>query len=167
MRPDNINDDRAAVRELPQLYFVAPFAIALQLFLHPWSFTLPAEGSFSRLALRLAAGALIGLLGAVTFGATVAAHRRSGNDQHPTSQTHVLITMGPYRFSRHPGYLGFALAQAGISVAVGSIWALGSVVVSPLLASYLAARPEKAYLERKFGERYWAYRAAIRRWRWL
>lgn len=166
MKPEGASNDRAAVHGLPPLYFVAPLAIALalQFFVLPWSFAFPAESAFSGLALRIAAGMLIGLLGVTTFGATVAAHRCAGNNPHPTSPTSVLITSGPYRFSRHPGYLGFALAQAGIAVAVGSVWALGSVAVSLLLADVLAARPEEAYLERKFGERYRAYKETVRRW---
>lgn len=166
MKPEDANEDRAAVRGLPPLYFVAPLAIALalQFFVRPWSFALPAASSISGLALRIAAGALVGVLGVALFGATVAAHRRNGNDPHPTSPTRVLITTGPYRLSRHPGYLGFALAQAGIALAVGSIWALASVVVSLLLANYLAARPEEAYLVRKFGASYRTYSESVRRW---
>jgi len=158
--------DRAAVRGLPPLYFVLPLAIALalQYLVLPVSFSLPAQGSLSGAALRVAAGALLALLGIAIFGATVAAHRRSGNDPHPTSPTTVLITSGPYRFSRHPGYLGFALAQAGIAVALGSVWVLGSVIVSLLLARYLAVLPEEAYLERKFGDQYRTYQDRVRRW---
>lgn len=154
-----MNDDRAAVGRLLLLYFVAPFAIALalQFFLHPWSFTVPAEGSFSRLALRLAAGALIGLLGAMTFGATVAAHRRTATTRIRPLRPACSSRRAPIGCRATPNIWAFALAQAGISVA------LGSVVVSLLLGNYLAARPEEAYLERKFGERYRAYRAAIRR----
>ncbi|MDA8110468.1 MAG: isoprenylcysteine carboxylmethyltransferase family protein [Betaproteobacteria bacterium] len=166
MRPDNANEDRAAVRGLPPLYFVVPLAIALalQFLVLPLPFALPAVGFLPATALRVAGGALIGVVGVALFAATVAAHRRAGNDPHPTSPTRVLITSGPYRLSRNPGYLGFALAQTGIAVAVGSFWALGSVVVSLLLAHHLAALPEEAYLERKFGERYRAYREAVRRW---
>lgn len=166
METEFASEDRAAVRGHPPLYFVAPLALALAIhfLLLPWSFTLPAAGSFSGLGLRIAAGVLLGLLGVATFAATVAAHRRADNSPHPTSPTRVLITSGPYRFSRNPGYLGFAVAQAGIAVALGSIWALGSVLVSLLLANYLAVRPEEAYLERKFGERYQAYKRTVRRW---
>jgi len=160
------SDDRAAVRGLPPLYFVLPLAIALalQLLVLPLPFSLPTIGAARGGILRVCAGALIGLAGILLFGLTVRAHKRSGNDPHPTTPTVSLITSGPYRFSRHPGYLGFALAQTGIAVAVGSVWALGSVIVSLLLAHYLAALPEEAYLERKFGERYREYEGMVRRW---
>ncbi len=160
------SDDRAAVRGLPPLYFVLPLAIALalQFLVLPLPFSLPAIGAMRGGIVRACAGALIGLAGILLFGLTVRAHRRSGNDPHPTTPTVSLITSGPYRFSRHPGYLGFALAQTGIAVAVGSVWALGSVIVSLLLAHYLAALPEEAYLERKFGERYREYEEMVRRW---
>ncbi|HUY02359.1 MAG TPA: hypothetical protein VMV33_03665, partial [Rhodocyclaceae bacterium] len=60
--------------------------------------------------------------------------------------------------------LAFALAQTGIALAVGSLWALASVIVSLLLAHYLAVLPEEAYLERKFGNQYREYKALVRRW---
>src|SRR4028119_1045676 len=38
---------------------------------------------------------------------------------------HTLITSGPYRFVRHPGYVGAILACACGGVALGSWWSLG------------------------------------------
>lgn len=37
---------------------------------------------------------------------------------------HVVVAEGPYRFVRHPGYIGFALMFAGIPLALESVWAL-------------------------------------------
>lgn len=159
------NPDRAAVRGLPPLYFVGPLALALVLqFL-----VLPLPLAFSggpahAAAWRAALGALVGACGVALFGLTVTAHRRVGNDPHPTSPTTALILTGPYRMSRNPGYLGFALLQTGIALGIGSLWVLGSVVVSLLLAHYLAVLPEERYLERKFGDPYRRYCKAVRRW---
>lgn len=47
---------------------------------------------------------------------------------------------------------------------LGSLWVFGSVVVSVLLAHYLAVLPEEWYLERKFGVPYRRYRSEVRRW---
>ena len=41
---------------------------------------------------------------------------------------HTLITTGPYRFVRHPGYVGAILASACGGVALGSFWSLVPLV---------------------------------------
>jgi protein-S-isoprenylcysteine O-methyltransferase Ste14 len=64
---------------------------------------------------------------------------------------------GPYRFTRHPLYLGSTVI--GIGVAVAS----ASVVVAAIIATYLgltlsaARRSEEAHLRDKFGDAYDAY----------
>lgn len=160
------NRDQAAVRGLPPLYFALPLAIALalQYLVLPLSFSFPTSVLVQGSSLRVGAGALVGLLGVAILRLTMRAHKRSGNDPQPTTPTVSLVTTGPYGFSRNPGYLAFALAQTGIALAVGSLWALASVIVSLLLAHYLAVLPEEAYLERKFGNQYREYKALVRRW---
>ena len=46
---------------------------------------------------------------------------------------HHLITEGPYRFIRHPGYAGMLLAFAGVGPALGSWWSLVPLVPVVLL----------------------------------
>ena len=66
---------------------------------------------------------------------------------------------GPYRFTRHPLYLGSSVVGLGFAVAASS------VVVAALVALYLgltlsaAMRTEEAHLTAKFGAAYPAYRA--------
>lgn len=37
---------------------------------------------------------------------------------------HTVCSSGPYRFVRHPGYLGFILQALGVPIMLGSLWAL-------------------------------------------
>jgi protein-S-isoprenylcysteine O-methyltransferase Ste14 len=37
---------------------------------------------------------------------------------------HTVVTDGPYRFVRHPGYTGFSLSQIGLPIMLGSLWGL-------------------------------------------
>jgi protein-S-isoprenylcysteine O-methyltransferase Ste14 len=37
---------------------------------------------------------------------------------------HTVATGGPYRYVRHPGYVGFAVSFFGTALALGSLWAL-------------------------------------------
>lgn len=53
--------------------------------------------------------------------------------QHERGQT--LVTSGPYRFVRHPGYVGAILASACGGVALGSLWSL--VPLAPFAMLFL------------------------------
>ena len=78
---------------------------------------------------------------------------------------------GPYRFVRHPLYLGSTIIGVGFAVATHSLWS-AIVVVAYLAATLMAAiRTEEATLERRYGAEYAAYRAGrapamIRQFSW-
>lgn len=67
---------------------------------------------------------------------------------------------GPYRFMRHPLYVGSSVMAAGIVIAAGS------VVVAVVAAIYMvstitaAVRTEEAFLRRAFGDTYDMYRSS-------
>ncbi len=50
-----------------------------------------------------------------------------------TERGHHLVTTGPYRFVRHPGYLGVMSAALGGGLALGSYWSLLPLVAFVLL----------------------------------
>ncbi len=69
-----------------------------------------------------------------------------------------LITSGPYKFVRHPEYLGVIIAFLGLALVEGSreglfVWALGIVPVHVLLGYF-----EENVLEAALGEEYRAYK---------
>lgn len=75
-----------------------------------------------------------------------------------------LLTGGPYAFSRHPMYVGWALIYLGISCVLNARW---MVALFPAVVSYnhlVDVRREERMLERKFGDRYRAYRRRVRRY---
>ncbi len=47
-----------------------------------------------------------------------------------TDRGHTVITTGPYRFVRHPGYAGGAVANLAIPLMLGSAWALIPAVLT-------------------------------------
>ena len=69
-----------------------------------------------------------------------------------------MTSSGPYRFTRHPLYLGSTIIGVGLAVASAS------VIVAVLVALYLAVTlgaaiaTEEAHLTEKFGAAYPAYR---------
>src|SRR4051812_29237510 len=77
--------------------------------------------------------------------------------------TTSLVTSGPYRLSRNPGYLGMALAYAGVAALAGAPWALVTLVPALAVVDRLVIAREERYLERRFGEEYRRYAARTRR----
>ena len=54
-----------------------------------------------------------------------------------TDRGHAVATNGPYRYVRHPGYTGYIVSFVGMSLALGSLWA---IIPSGLLACLLIVR---------------------------
>jgi protein-S-isoprenylcysteine O-methyltransferase Ste14 len=69
-----------------------------------------------------------------------------------------LVTTGPYRFVRHPIYLGLALLAVGQALAFGS-WPALIIVLFGIIPTFAwRARAEEQILSRTFGQRYAVYR---------
>ena len=61
-------------------------------------------------------------------------------------------------------YLGQVLFLLGLALLTGSAWFLIAAPFAMLAYRQLAILREEAYLERKFGLVYLAYKARVRRW---
>ncbi len=96
----------------------------------------------------LAAGAAVAVVGEL-LRIWAAGHLEKGRE---------VTASGPYRFSRHPLYLGSALIGAGFAVASASLPAAVLVVVYLVLTYGAAIRSEEAHLTEKFGAAYPEYR---------
>ena len=82
----------------------------------------------------------------------------------PRKPTTVIVTAGPFRYSRNPMYLSLTLLYLGAALILNVLWIL--LLVVPLLVVIqrgVIAR-EEAYLERKFGDEYLSYKTRVRRW---
>lgn len=76
----------------------------------------------------------------------------------------AVVAEGPYRFSRNPIYTGMLLGLVGLAVALDNAWLLAVLVPFYLVIRYGVIAREEAYLTRKFGAPYLAYKSAVRRW---
>ena len=108
-------------------------------------------------------GALI-LLGLGLVGYCAWQFKNAKTRIEPWQPTSSIITTGPYRYSRNPIYLAFAIAGAGIALAFNTCWMLLSLLFFVLIANKLVIEREEKYLEGKFGESYLNYRRETRRW---
>ncbi|RUT89737.1 isoprenylcysteine carboxylmethyltransferase family protein, partial [Mesorhizobium sp. USDA-HM6] len=90
--------------------------------------------------------------------------QRGGTNIDPTKPTLAIVTGGPFGFSRNPLYVGLMALLLGIGLIFDTWWGvLALVPVFLILHSGVVLR-EEAYLERKFGEPYRAYKASVRRY---
>ncbi len=76
-----------------------------------------------------------------------------------TERGHRLITGGPYRYVRHPGYLGMTLLLPASALALGSWWALVPALVNVVLTLRRLAIEDR-YLREHF-EGYTAYASRV------
>ena len=113
---------------------------------------------------RLAAGVtLFGAGGALALWAAVL-FKRAGTNVVPDRSATALVTSGPFRWSRNPGYIGQTLMYLGLAARGGSLG--GLALLGPLLHvlnSRVVVR-EEAYLERRFGDAYRRYTQTAPRW---
>ncbi len=90
--------------------------------------------------------------------------RRSGQNVNPWKPTPQIVERGPFRITRNPMYLQMVLICIGVAVILWSAWILLLTPVCAWVLQRYAIEPEEAYLERKFGEEYLAYKRRVRRW---
>jgi protein-S-isoprenylcysteine O-methyltransferase Ste14 len=113
---------------------------------------------------RYLVGTALGACGFVMIAMGTRRFVAAGTNIPPILPTTALVVDGIYRQSRNPLYLGMTLAYLGLSVAAGSLWAVGLVVPLLWVINVGVVAREERYLERKFGDAYRAYKARVRRW---
>ena len=95
----------------------------------------------------LAAGAVVGLVGQM-LRIWAAGHLEKSRE---------VTRSGPYRFTRHPLYVGSSIMAAGVAVASRS-WVVALLVLIYMSTTIFAAiRTEEAFLRERFGDDYAAY----------
>ena len=95
----------------------------------------------------LVAGAAIGLIGE-GIRIWAAGHLEKSRE---------VTTSGPYRFTRHPLYLGSSIMALGIAVGCRSMIVAALVFIYMATTIGAAIRTEEAFLRARFGDAYDAY----------
>lgn len=149
----------SGVKIFPPLIHVAAIAIG---FLIEWAVPVRMEGSgfgILRIAgciLLAIALALIASAARIMFGA--------GTTPNPSQPSTVIVTNGPFRFTRNPMYLAWELICIGVGLLANALWPIVMAVPAALVTRWLVIDKEERYLEQKFGAEYLAYKSRVRRW---
>ena len=128
----------------------------------PWEYAhlagpIPRDGPLAWVGLVLFAG------GVVLQAAAIRALHGFYTTRLGMQPGHRLVTSGPYRVVRHPGYLSQIMCMTGIGLALSSLVGLGlAVFVLPLFVYRMGE--EETMLLAAFGEEYRAYMQRVR-WR--
>ena len=82
----------------------------------------------------------------------------------PNRPATLLVTWGPYRFSRNPMYLALSALHIGVSILLNTIWPVMFLPVVWGSLYFLVIRREERYLAGAFGGEYESYCSRVRRW---
>jgi protein-S-isoprenylcysteine O-methyltransferase Ste14 len=110
------------------------------------------------------AGSALALLGLAFGGWAFATFLRAKTTPHPNHPVSALVTWGPYRVSRNPMYAGISVFTAGLALVANTAWLLAVLPAVWFALRRLVIDREEAYLERKFGDEYRAFKSRTRRW---
>jgi protein-S-isoprenylcysteine O-methyltransferase Ste14 len=80
---------------------------------------------------------------------------------HPAT---LVVSTGPYAFTRNPMYLGMTILYIGGGLLLDTLWAFMLLPVVVMIIDHAVIRREERYLSSAFGAAYDAYRARVRRW---
>ncbi len=151
--------DVAGVIALPPLIFLGFLAAATVL-----EAIVPLPIPVAHSLASYVAGVALAAGGFVMIAIGTRRFAAAGTNIPPTLPTTALVVDGIYGRTRNPLYLGTTLIYLGLSVAAGSLWAIGLLVPLLWVINVGVVKREERYLERKFGDAYRDYKARVRRW---
>lgn len=92
--------------------------------------------------------------------------RKLGTNPRPGTRANLIVTKGPFRYTRNPMYLGLIIMLLGISILLGSLSPLFVIpIVFVILHNQFVLREEK-WMEEWFGDSYREYKSKTPRWLW-
>ncbi|MER1967320.1 isoprenylcysteine carboxylmethyltransferase family protein [Castellaniella sp. GW247-6E4] len=111
-------------------------------------------------------GLVLSLLGVAISLAGVAAFKRAGttiDPKHPVEAT-SLVSVGIYRYSRNPMYLGVLFVLVGWAFYLSHMLSALCVLFFIAYITRYQILPEERLLQEKFGVAFLTYKGRVRRW---
>ena len=110
-------------------------------------------------------GIVIALAGFALSLSAATLFRRRGTEVNPTSETNkLLVTDGPFRYTRNPMYLGLTIFTLGIALCVGSLPMFAVPIALFLTVTFVHIPFEEAKMRHQFGPIFDDYMLRVRRW---
>lgn len=106
-----------------------------------------------------AIGLGIGIMGVAEFKKA----QTTVNPHAPHNATRLVIN-GIYQYTRNPMYLGLVLVLIGWSLYLSNLLAFALIPIFITYISHFQIQPEERVMANKFGDKYQAYLARVRRW---
>ena len=146
-----------AINVIPPVYLF--LSMAIMVFLH---FLLPGTKVLAFPwnllgVIPLALGVVINLVADKSF-------KKHETTVKPLETSTVLITVGVFRLTRHPMYLGFVLILLGIAILMGSFTPYAVVLIFAIFMDTVFIKYEEKKLQETFSELWLEYKKKVRRW---
>ena len=90
--------------------------------------------------------------------------KKEGTPKNPFKKPTVMISSGPYKFTRNPMYVGVTLVSLGISVLIGTYIMFLAPLAFLLTINFTFIPREEKIMENLFGQKYLDYKKKVRRW---
>ncbi len=149
--------DTPGIHIIPPLLFLAALGIGFGLDA-AWPVALLPD------AVQYPLGAVLIAASLVVLAPTLLAFRRAATPFDVRRRAESLVTDGPNRFSRNPGYVAMIATCIGIAIMADLVWALPFLALATVILDLAVVRREERHLAARFGADYAAYRNRVRRW---
>ena len=115
---------------------------------------------------RIIATGFVAILGLSFIVAGILSFRKAQTTVNPLKpdQASALVTVGVFRCTRNPMYVGLLLILAAYAIFLSSPAALAGPVAFVVYIDRFQIAPEERVLEAKFGSVYVDYKHRVRRW---
>ncbi len=153
-------NDNAGVRVIPPLLYIGFFIFGYVIhYFRPIHLVSAESDALLKImgGILLAFGLLVNFAGVFSF-------RKHHTSLIPIKPSTALVTDGVYSLTRNPMYVGHAIAYFGGVLMANSLWPLLLFPLVLLVTQKAVIEKEEAYMERKFGEEYRAYKSRVRQW---
>ena len=95
---------------------------------------------------------------------TIRLFRTVGTNIMTFNNPNILVTSGPFSFSRNPIYLGMGVVVFGLALLLGSAWPFLPAAAFCLVLDRWYVQFEEEKMLQTFGEDYETYKRTVRRW---